>query len=59
MSYERENELKSDALGVNNMIESGYNANAIIEVQKILRAVSDGSQRPEFLSTPPTHDNRI
>jgi predicted Zn-dependent protease len=59
MSYGRDDELESDALGVRFMSEAGYDPRAMIEVMKILAKASGGARQPEFFSTHPNPENRI
>ena len=59
MSYGRDQELESDDLGVRFMMQSGYNAEALIGVMDILEQASGGGQgQPEFMSTHPSPENR-
>lgn len=58
MSYGREDELESDALGVRFMIDAGYNPEALIGVMRILKEASGGGGQPEILSTHPDPGNR-
>jgi predicted Zn-dependent protease len=56
----RGDELESDDLGVLFMMKSGYDPEEMIEVMKILKSASGGSDRaPEFQSTHPDPENRI
>lgn len=55
----RDDELESDDLGVQFMINSGYDPYKMIEVMEILKASSGPSRVPEFQSTHPDPDNRI
>jgi predicted Zn-dependent protease len=59
MSYGREDELQSDALGVRFMSQAGYDPRAMIRVQEILAETSGGAAPPEFFSTHPSTGNRI
>jgi len=59
MSYGREDELQSDALGVRFMAQAGYDPRAMIGVQEILAESSGGTAPPEFFSTHPSTGNRI
>ena len=59
MSYGREDELQSDALGVRFMSQAGYDPRAMIGVQDILADSSGGAAPPEFFSTHPSTGNRI
>lgn len=59
MSYGREDELESDALGVRFMAAAGYDPRSLIEVMQILAEASGGAgQAPEFMSTHPDPGNR-
>jgi len=59
MSYGREDELQSDALGVRFMSQAGYDPRAMIGVQEILAESSGGAAPPEFFSTHPSTGNRV
>jgi predicted Zn-dependent protease len=58
MSYGREDELESDALGIRIMAEGGYDPRALIRVMEVLAQASGGSRQPEFFSTHPAPENR-
>jgi predicted Zn-dependent protease len=58
MSYGREDELESDALGIRIMAEAGYDPRAMIRVMEVLANASGGSRQPEFFSTHPAPENR-
>ena len=58
MRYGREDELQSDAIGVEILVNSGYTPYAMIELMEIL-ARSGGAGPPEFFSTHPNPENRI
>jgi predicted Zn-dependent protease len=58
MSYGREDELESDALGIRIMAEAGYDPRAMIRVMEVLAKASGGSRQPEFVSTHPAPENR-
>ncbi|HEX2332288.1 MAG TPA: M48 family metallopeptidase, partial [Burkholderiales bacterium] len=58
MSYGREDELESDALGIRIMAEVGYDPRALIRVMEVLAQASGGSRQPEFFSTHPAPENR-
>ena len=58
MSYGREDELESDALGIRIMAEAGYDPRAMIRVMEVLATASGGSKQPEFVSTHPAPENR-
>jgi predicted Zn-dependent protease len=59
MKYGREDELESDKLGVQIMVDAGYDPRAMIGVMEILAEASSGNRPPEFFSTHPNPDNRI
>ena len=59
MKYGHDDELQSDALGVQFMAEAGYDPRALIGVMEVLEAVSGSGARPEFFSTHPNPDRRI
>lgn len=59
MSYGREEELQSDTLGVEFMVDAGYDPRAMIGVQEILKSAGGGSEQPEMFSTHPDPGNRI
>ncbi|WP_395735543.1 M48 family metalloprotease [Prosthecobacter sp.] len=59
MSFSREDESESDALGVRFMMQAGYNPEALIGVMEILAQVSGGGGRSEFMSSHPSPDNRM
>ena len=58
MSYGREDELESDALGIRIVAEGGYDPRALIRVMEVLAKASGGSRQPEFFSTHPAPENR-
>jgi predicted Zn-dependent protease len=58
MSYGRDDELESDALGIRIMAETGYDPRAMIRVMEVLAKASGGSRQPEFFSTHPAPENR-
>lgn len=59
MKYGREDELQSDDLGVQFMIDAGYAPEEMIGVMKILKAAAGSNRSPEFQSTHPDPENRI
>ena len=60
LKYGRDDELESDRLGFQFMIEAGYNPKGIVELMKILDSARGGaSGQPEFMSTHPNPGNRI
>ncbi|MFN0077642.1 MAG: M48 family metallopeptidase [Prosthecobacter sp.] len=59
MTFSREDELESDALGVRFMLQAGYNPEALIGVMEILAEASGGSRGSDFMSSHPAPENRI
>ena len=59
MKYGRDDELQSDNLGVQFMIQAGYDPEALIGVMNILKAAAGPNRTPEFQSTHPDPENRI
>lgn len=57
MKYGREDELQSDMLGVQFMVDAGYDPRSLIGVMRILEETSGGAP-PEFMSTHPNPGNR-
>lgn len=58
MKYGRDDELQSDALGVQFMTEAGYDPRALVGVMAVLEAAA-GNRRLEFFSTHPNPDRRV
>ncbi len=59
MKYGREDELQADYLGVRFMSEAGYDPRALIVVMGILDEAAGGQAPPEWMSTHPSHGNRV
>jgi predicted Zn-dependent protease len=59
MSYDRRQELESDALGMRYMSRAGYDPAAQKGVMEILLKASGGAAPPEFFSTHPHPETRI
>ncbi|WP_395745051.1 M48 family metalloprotease [Prosthecobacter sp.] len=59
MTFSREDESESDALGVRFMMQAGYNPEALIGVMEILAQVSGGASRSDFMSSHPNPANRM
>ncbi|MCA9306181.1 MAG: M48 family metalloprotease [Phycisphaerales bacterium] len=60
LKYGREDELESDTWGVILAANAGYDPRAMIGVMDILEDASAGGQKPpEFMSTHPSHGNRV
>ncbi|MBK9107187.1 MAG: M48 family metallopeptidase [Saprospiraceae bacterium] len=59
MPYGREQELQSDDIGVQLMLKSGYDPEAMIGVMEILKANAGPNRVPERMSTHPDPENRM
>lgn len=59
LNYSREDELESDRLGLDFMVDAGYDPNGIVELMTILNSIAPNGRPPEFLSTHPNPQNRI
>lgn len=59
MKYGREDELESDYLGVLLVADAGYDPRALVRVMQILDSASGGQAPPEWMSTHPSHGNRV
>lgn len=59
LKYSREDEMEADTWGLKLMTVAGYDPKAMIEVMKVLKGVSHGSQGPELFQTHPNPDLRI
>jgi predicted Zn-dependent protease len=59
MKYGREDELQSDDLGIQYMIDAGFKPEAMIGVMQILKDAAGPNRTPEFQSTHPDPENRI
>jgi len=59
MTFSREDESESDALGVRFMIQAGYDPDALIGVMEILAEVSGGANGSDFMSSHPNPANRM
>jgi len=59
MKYGREDEIQSDVLGVDFMVDAGYDPRAMITVMEILAEAGGSGGQPEFFSSHPNPDNRI
>lgn len=58
--YGRDHELESDRLGVEFLINAGYDPAGMIQVMKVLKeAAGSGPRPPEFMSSHPDPGNRI
>lgn len=57
MKYGRDDELESDAWGVELLSRAGYDPRALVGVMRVLAQAGGGSQ-PEFFSTHPNPDHR-
>ena len=59
MKYGRDDESQSDQLGVQFMVNAGYNPEGMIHVMEVLKSLGGGGRQPEFMSTHPDPGNRI
>ncbi len=59
LSYGRDQELESDALGMRYMTRAGYDPIGARQVMEILAREAGGGKQPEFLSTHPHPESRI
>ena len=59
MQYGRGDEIQSDVLGVQFMVNAGYDPRGLVGVMQILEAATGGARQPEFFSTHPNPENRI
>jgi beta-barrel assembly-enhancing protease len=58
LKYGRDDELESDKLGVQFMVDAGYDPRSMIRVMEILAESSGGARQPEFMSSHPDPGNR-
>jgi predicted Zn-dependent protease len=58
LKYGREDELESDAYGLNYMVGAGFNPGAMVEVMNILEKAGGGGNQPEFMQTHPHPESR-
>jgi beta-barrel assembly-enhancing protease len=58
LSYGRADELESDALGMQLMIDAGYDPRGMVHLMRVVES-SGGSGAPEFFSTHPNPENRL
>ncbi len=59
LRYGRADELESDRLGLEWMVQAGYNPQGLVELMQILNQVSQSGRPPEFLNSHPNPSNRI
>lgn len=59
MPNSRENELEADRMGLELAARAGYDPQAAIGIWTKMAEHSKGKNPPEFLSTHPSHENRI
>lgn len=59
LKFGRDQELESDALGMQYMVAAGYDPQGMVQVLEILRDASGGAAPPEILSTHPDPGRRI
>ena len=59
LKYGRDDELEADKLGVQFLIDCGYDPEQMIGVMQILKRVAGSGRQPQMLSTHPDPGNRI
>ncbi|MDB9524979.1 M48 family metallopeptidase [Oscillatoria sp. CS-180] len=59
LRYSREDELESDRLGLEFMVDADYDPRGIVELMEILNSIEQNGRPPEFLSTHPNPENRV
>lgn len=59
LSFDRNQELESDRLGMRYMTRAGYDPRGMLQLMEILRDASGERSQPEWLSTHPLPDTRI
>jgi len=59
MKYGRADEIQSDVLGVDFIVDAGYDPRSMISVMQILAGSAGGNRQPEFFSSHPNPENRI
>ncbi|MCU0552720.1 MAG: M48 family metalloprotease [Leptolyngbya sp. Prado105] len=59
LRYGREDESESDRLGLQFMLEAGYDPRGVLEVMQILAKAGGRGRQPEFLSSHPDPGNRL
>lgn len=59
LHYGRGDETEADDVGLKFMAEAGYDPRQMLEVMKILKEASGGSNQPEFLQTHPLPETRL
>lgn len=59
LRFSRSDESEADSLGLQFMVEAGYDPSAMLEVMKVLAEASKGNRPPQFLVTHPYPEARI
>ena len=59
LRYSRGDETQADDVGLKYMAQAGYDPEQMLEVMKILKEASGGSNQPEFLQTHPLPETRL
>ncbi len=59
LRFSRGDETQADEIGLKYMAEAGYDPQQMLEVMKILKEASGGSNQPEFLQTHPLPETRL
>ncbi|NJM57560.1 MAG: M48 family metalloprotease [Synechococcales cyanobacterium RU_4_20] len=59
LNYGRDDELESDRLGLDFIVQAGYDPNGIVGLMEVLGSTRSGGEPPEFFSTHPNPSNRL
>lgn len=59
LPYSREHEREADRIGLLYAARAGYDPRGAVSFWKKMQSMSGGQQPPQFLSTHPSHDDRI
>ena len=59
LPHSRQQETEADRLGVELAARAGYNPHAAVTLWEKMQKVASGGQPPKFLSTHPSHEDRI
>ena len=59
LRFSRGDETEADDVGLKYMAQAGYDPQQMLEVMKILKEASGGSNQPEFLQTHPLPETRL
>lgn len=59
LRFGRGAELEADAMGLRFMARAGYDPRSAVSFWEQMAELSGGAEQPEFLSTHPSHENRV